>query len=82
MMPLRAIESMTGPAAFSAAAASSFLPARTASTTLRTALLTFERCATLRPRLATALRARFSADFVLAIRARIVRMRTRIVNAV
>ena len=43
MIPLRAIESMTGEAAFSAAAASSFLPARIASRTLRTALRTFER---------------------------------------
>ncbi len=51
MMPLRAIESMTGEAAFSAAAASAFLPALIASTTLRTALRTFERCATFRARL-------------------------------
>ena len=44
-------------------------------------LRTFERWATFRARRATASRARFSADFVLAIRARIVRMRPAIVNA-
>ena len=50
MMPLRAIASMTGEADLSAAAASAFLPALIASTTLRTALRTLERWATLRAR--------------------------------
>lgn len=66
MMPLLTIESMTGTAALSLAAASALSPVSTAFTTLLIAVRSFDRVATLAARRLTVCFARFSADLILA----------------